>query len=179
MSQSIFFIAVLVKGKAGEIITGFKQHAAEHFGASRALNSPPHLTLIPPFTWPEERLDVLKSELAHFVSEHAGPAIRLRNFNCFPPGVIFVDVESNTALDRFQEALENCLSEKLQIQSDRKYGFHPHVTVAFKDLRANIFPEAWQYYSKLEFEHNFVAEDIALLRHNGQLWEVLESFPSS
>ena len=178
MADAIYFIAILVEGEAGETITGFKQDAAQHFGAVRALNSPPHLTLIPPFSWPAAQLEALSKSLSGFMALHSAPAIRLLNFNCFPPRVIYVDVEANPELDSFQHALETHLEQALSIRTDREYGFHPHVTIAFKDLREAVFPEAWAHFSTQIFAHTFQAPGIALLQHTGQCWEVKREFPT-
>ncbi|MFM9947013.1 MAG: 2'-5' RNA ligase family protein [Saprospiraceae bacterium] len=178
MADAIYFIAILVEGEAGETITGFKQDAAQQFGASRALNSPPHLTLIPPFTWPATQLEALSDALSGFMALHPAPVIRLHNFNCFPPRVIYVDVKPNPELTSFQHALETHLEQQLSIRTDRQYGFHPHVTIAFKDLREAVFPEAWAYFSTQTFTHTFQAPGIALLQHTGQCWEVKREFPT-
>ncbi len=176
MADAIYFIAILVEGEAGETITGFKQDAARQFGASRALNSPPHLTLIPPFTLPAEALQALSEVLSGFMAGHPMPVVRLLNFNCFSPRVIYVDVESNPELSNFQQALETHLEQQLSIRTDRQYGFHPHVTIAFKDLREAVFPEAWAYFSTQIFAHAFQPPGIALLQHTGSCWEVKSKF---
>lgn len=176
MADAIFFIAILVKGEAGELITAQKQFAAQHFGASRALNSPPHLTLIPPFNWSVAQFEVLSYHLSEFIRQHPAPVVRLFNFNCFPPRVVYVDVEPDPELIRFQQALEIYLEHQLNLRSDRQYGFHPHVTVAFKDLREAVFPQAWQHYAAQTFAHVFQAPGIALLQHTGQYWEVKREF---
>ncbi|NUO02498.1 MAG: 2'-5' RNA ligase family protein, partial [Saprospiraceae bacterium] len=136
----------------------------------------PHLTLIPPFTWPEMRFDVLADCLHGFTRQHPIPTVRLLNFSSFPPRVIFVNVEPDPELQQFQQSLENHLEEQLNIRTDRQYGFHPHVTVAFKDLRESVFPQAWAYFSAQTFAHTFQPPGMALLRHNGQYWEVNREF---
>lgn len=176
MADCILFLAILVKGEAGDRITAHKQYAAQHFKAARALNSPPHLTLIPPFQWPAEEMATLRQHLSDFVSVQELPVIHLHHFDCFAPRVIYVAVENNPALDQLQQALETFLEQQLGVRSDRQYGFHPHVTVAFKDLRESVFPEAWEYYSGQSYEHRFQADSIALLQHNGANWEVLQEF---
>jgi len=178
MTDAIYFIAILVEGEAGETITRFKQDAAQHFGASRALKSPPHLTLIPPFSWPAEALEALSEALSGFMAGRPMPVGRLLNFNSFPPRVIYVDVEPNIELNSFQQALETHLEQQLSIRTDREYGFHPHVTIAFKDLREAVFPEAWAHFSAQNFAHAFQAPGIALLQHTGQCWEVKREFPT-
>lgn len=178
MADAIYFIAILVEGEAGETITEFKQDAAQKFGASRALNSPPHLTLIPPFRWPDTALEALSEALSGFMAGHPMPVVRLVNFNCFSPRVIYADVEPNPELSNFQQALETHLEQQLNIRTDRQYGFHPHVTIAFKDLSEAVFPEAWAHFSTQTFAHAFQAPGIALLEHTGQCWEVKREFPN-
>lgn len=178
MADAIYFIAILVEGEAGETITGFKMYAAQHFGASRALNSPPHLTLIPPFTWPVTQLEALSESLSGFMAGRPMPVVRLLNFNCFPPRVIYVDVEPNPELTNFQHALETHLEKQLGMRTDRQYGFHPHVTIAFKDLREALFPKAWAHFSTQIFVHTFQSPGITLLQHTGQCWEVKREFPN-
>ncbi len=176
MATRILFLALLVKGEAGERITAFKEYAAAHFQSSRALNSPPHLTLIPPFQYPATQLETLAESLSGFMVQQTLPTVELQGFDCFAPRVIYVAVAPNPALSHFQNLLETFLEQQLHIRSDRQYGFHPHVTVAFKDLREAVFPEAWAHYSSQSYAHTFQPDSIALLQHlNGQ-WEVLQEF---
>ncbi len=63
MASSLFFIAVLPPKEIQAEVTRFKEYAAGHFHSSRALRSPPHITLISPFQWPEERAEEMMQAL--------------------------------------------------------------------------------------------------------------------
>lgn len=100
----------------------------------------------------------------------------LKNFNCFKPRVIFVDVEQKDELQGLQNRLEEQLKLELELAMDSHHDFNPHLTVAFKDLKSSIFPEAWEYFSQIEYERQFLVSEITLLENNGREWVVFEQF---
>lgn len=176
MNAPLFFIALLPDEGIQQEITRFKEYAARHFRSSRALRSPPHITLIPPFRWPEARAVELDAALESFVLKEQPFRLGLQNFNCFAPRVIFVDVERTTELQALQYRLETCLTEELGLEAKSRRDFNPHVTVAFKDLHRKVFPEAWAYFSRLNYERVVQVQALALLEHTGKRWEVRREF---
>lgn len=173
----LYFLAVLAPADVSEELTAFKQYAASNFESSRALHSPPHITLIPPFSWPTQRLSDVIREVERVAGAMPPFWLSLRNFNSFPPRVIFVDVPENEALTALQVTLSQHLHQQLNMGGEDKRGFHPHMTVAFKDLRRRLFAPAWAYFSKINYERTYEVREIALLRHNNQEWEVIRRFP--
>ena len=176
MAWPLFFIALLPDEEIRAEVTGFKTYAAEYFSSSRALRSPPHITLIPPFRWPEDKEEELCKALAAFASEEHPFSQGLVGFDCFSPRVIFVSVERTFELKSLQERLEQYLLAKLGLENNSRHDFNPHMTVAFKDLRRRIFPKAWAYFSEQEYKRRFQADAIHLLKHNGQRWELSYTF---
>ncbi len=57
------------------------------------------------------------------------------------------------------------------IKEDRP--FHPHLTIATRDLRKKAFYEAWEHFKKKEYAAEWITEGISLLRHNKKNWDVL------
>jgi 2'-5' RNA ligase len=55
--------------------------------------------------------------------------------------------------------------------------FHPHITIANRDLAKSDFRKAWEYFNGLEFQKQFTTSAISLLRHNNKEWEIAASFP--
>ena len=53
--------------------------------------------------------------------------------------------------------------------------FHPHITIATRDLRKSAFAEAWPQVADQSFEQTFTANGTGLLRHNGHVWEVIHT----
>jgi hypothetical protein len=50
------------------------------------------------------------------------------------------------------------------------------MTVAFKDLKRSVFPEAWTYFSSHPYRRSFVADALTLLIHTGQQWTIRQQF---
>ncbi|MCB0559828.1 MAG: 2'-5' RNA ligase family protein [Lewinellaceae bacterium] len=176
MASSLLFIALLPDEVIRKEVTQFKEYAATHFRSSRALRSPPHITLISPFRWPEERVGELHTILALFAAEEHPFQLGLDGFNRFPPRVIFVDVERKVELFGLQSRLEAYLEASLNLKNESHHAYNPHMTVAFKDLHRSVFPEAWAYFSQLKYERALLVDALALLQHNGRNWEVSRQF---
>ena len=177
MKDALFFIAIVPDAQIQQEVTEFKQYLAEHFGASHALKSPPHITLFPPFKWPQDRVEALLAMLRDFAAPEARFEIMLKNFNAFAPSVIYVDVMPNELLQNFQQRLENQLEKEFDLKNDRgHHGFNPHMTIAHKDLKHGLFAEAWQYFSLQHYARTFEVENIALLQHNGRRWDIYKQF---
>ncbi len=174
MQKPLYFIALLPGMEIGEEVTRFKEYAAEHFKSSRALRSPPHITLFPPFRWAEEE-SLIGSLQSFAVGEEPVPVF-LTGFNCFAPRVIYVDVALSDELKALQRRLEIHLEKSLGMKNKSKHDFHPHMTVAFKDLRRSLFKEAWAYFSEIAYDRFFEARSVALLKHSGKRWEVYREF---
>ena len=174
MSDSLFFIALLPNLEIQQEVTAFKNEAAKNFEASKALNSPPHITLQAPFRWGLRNLDVLKQSLLDFSNNQKKIFLHLDGFDCFRPKTIFVKVEPNDDLTRLQGELENYLATALGLEKRSQRNFHPHMTVAFRDLRREKFDNAWAYFSSLAYQRFFEADRLSLLQHNGKFWEIRE-----
>lgn len=172
----LFFIALLPDAALQAEVTAFKQYCARHFGASHALKSPPHITLVSPFRWPTDRLPALAAALAEFSEKQPAFDIELRDFGCFAPRVLFVDVVKNPNLEALEANLVVTLEQKIDLNRKTGHGFHPHMTIAHRDLQERIFPEAWTHFSALEFRRSFLASGLSLLRHSGGKWVVEMNF---
>jgi len=177
MNPALCYIAIIADDETCSLVKALQQTAADNFDSSRALRSPPHITLEPPFKWNPKDLQALESQLQLFAAQQKPFSIRLRGFNKFPSRVIFLDVEDNQQLQRLQNNLKIHLRAVFNLVSERPdRPFRPHMTVAFKDLRKNRFSEAWEYFSRIEFHRVFDAEKITLLQHDGQRWQQRCSF---
>lgn len=172
--MNLYFIALLPDQEIQNEVTEFKQAAQERFGTSQALRSPAHITLIPPF-----RTD--RTDFSNLLTVAAGQqpfTVQLRNFDRFGSRVIFVDVAPEPTLLDYQKVLADFCARHLDIVPDSR-PFHPHMTVAFKDLKRSVFPEAWDYFSAKSYERTFLARGVTLLIHTGQCWQVDKTFAFS
>ena len=175
--QSLYFIAIEPNREISEEVTGFKEYIAEHFESSRALRSPPHITLFPPFRYLNGRLRALKEVLMHFAEREKQFLITLEDFDCFESRVIFVDVFPSGELMDIRHRLHQYLKQELNLKHPDKRPFHPHMTIANRDLSPAFFPEVWAYFSNQKYSRIFRSTHLSLLRHEGQKWETLQRFP--
>jgi 2'-5' RNA ligase len=173
-----YFIAIVPPKKIAEEVLAIKNGFAERFHSKASLRSPAHITLHMPFMWKEEKEQTLIDLLEAFSWAETGSSIELKNFDRFDERVIFINVEKNESLYKLQQQLVQYAKKKLQLfnQSDDQRGFHPHVTVAFRDLRKRYFAEAWKEFEHRSFAASFPLQDFALLKHDGKQWNVLRTF---
>jgi 2'-5' RNA ligase len=175
--QQKYFIAIVPPEPVLTSVQQIKREIFDAYGTKGALRSPGHITLHMPFSWEEEKEGKLVNELAAFKFDRPF-AIQLKNFDCFEPRVVFLNVLENETLFEMQKNLVKLALQKLQLfnQSEDMRGFHPHVTVAFRDLKKPVFYKLWEKYKNESFEAEFECSSICLLKHNDQNWEVYKEF---
>ena len=54
--------------------------------------------------------------------------------------------------------------------------FHPHMTLAFRDLKKKDFARLWASLDGRPVNHTWQADRFWLLKHNGKFWEMYRSF---
>ena len=174
----LFFIALLPPEDLQREITAFKNHIADTWGVRHALKSPPHITLQPPFVWPENELASLKKCLVDFAAHQTPFSIDIQNFGAFPPRVIFVKPLKNRFLGQIFQNLSTVLKRDLSFDDPRnRRPFYPHITIAHRDLAERDFPEVWAFFQEKVFERKFETDTLTLLRNVQGKWEIEAQFP--
>jgi 2'-5' RNA ligase len=104
--------------------------------------------------------------------------LQFHNFSCFAPRVIFINVTENEALRNFQHQLHRFCKVELDVFNAqyKDMAFHPHLTLAFRDLKKPMFEKAWKEFKDKEFKGSFAAKQFTLLKHNGKVWESFMEF---
>lgn len=174
MKTQIYFIALIPPAEIREEVTQFKKYASRHFKASHALKSPPHITLFPPFRWSAEKEASLREALKNFAAVRSIFQVQLEDFDRFDRRVIFVHVIPNQELLDFQKDLKAYINKQLELTHVDERPYHPHMTVAFKDLKPDVFEQAWAYFSEQAYERVFEADQLYLLKHDGKQWQVIQ-----
>jgi 2'-5' RNA ligase len=177
-SARMYFIAIVAPANVNEQVLKWKHYMRDHFGCSVALRSPAHVTLIPPF-WMKEGLEQeMANDLAAFAAQQSAFPVALKDFDAFKPKVIFVHVVANPALEALKTSLEDFLLSKRKYPVKKESRpFHPHVTIANRDLRKKDFPPAFEHFSRTAYEVEFLAGGISLLKHDGNQWVVIHVMP--
>lgn len=150
----------------------------EKYGSKHALKSPPHVTLHMPFKYKDKRYDQLQEFMSSVTREQTNFSLTLRDFDCFEPRVIFVDVKPSNELEQLQGKIVKEI-RKLNILNAqyKSRAFHPHMTIAFRDLKKPVFYDVWQEFSDKKYKATFEINDICLLKHDGQQWNIHQRFP--
>ncbi len=86
--MSRFFTAILPPKYIQDYANEIKQYFVDKYASRGAQNSPPHITLQPPFEMVDQNLPLLESSLKNFAENRQSVPITLINFGDFVPRVI-------------------------------------------------------------------------------------------
>ena len=177
-SAKLYFIGIIPPKDSYDGACKLKHYFKEHYNSKASLNSPPHITLHMPFQWKEEKENELIEKLQFFSSEIKNFNLQLSNFGSFPPRVIFIHVVPNDELSDLHKSLHRFAKRGLNVfnANYKDLPFHPHITLAFRDLKKPMFAKAWEEFQTKEFKYQFNVDRFALLKHNGKTWEVYKEF---
>lgn len=169
------FIGILIEDELGQQIDLIRKRASTEYHSFKSLNSPPHITLIPPFHI-ESDIEVFWLELSERLASEKVFEIRLLNFGSFRPRTIFIGVENNKRLDELQKRLSELVSGEVGVkrQLKKQFLFKPHLTLLNRDLTLENFNKAWEKYKKTSFQGRFKCCKISLLEHDEKQWNVLK-----
>lgn len=173
----LYFIAILPPEEIQREVTAFKNYIADTWGPRHALRSPPHITLQPPFAWPDRRLLELQTCLRDFARRQPRFYVQLKNFGAFPPRVVFVQPVPGPELNGLFQRLVRCLETELDFTDARNQRpYHPHLTIAHRDVEEQDFPAIWAHFKGLAYERVFAVQGIGLLKLMGGEWAVIARY---
>ena len=177
MPRALYYIAVVPPERIRKEVKELKLEMKKRYGAAHALKSPAHITLQMPFRWEPEQQYILCELLREFAANQKAFTVQLNGFDCFAPRVIFLKVEDHKPFLPFQSSLQTVLMASGIISEPARYQpFHPHMTIATRDLSPEAFEKAWPEYREKSFEGAFQVQSIFLLKHNGRHWDILDEF---
>ncbi len=166
--KHLFFIAVAPDENLTAEVRKVNQDFAERFDSEKALKSFPHITLAPPFSVKEEDEAALKKHFENIEISVSPFEQRLRDYGCFERKnpTIFIRPENTEELQQ--------LHKEVAVKMDKEINenFHPHLTVAFRDLTKENFDKAWREYQNKEFKGSFNVNRVGLYRHDGKRWNL-------
>lgn len=172
-----YFIAIVPSESVLKQMTAIKQNIFQNYGTKGALLSPAHITLHMPFSWDDNKEEKLISVL-QTIKQLTDLSIELNGFGCFEPRVVFINVKPNNELNSLQtEVVKHC-KQKLNLfnQAENLRGFHPHITIAFRDLKKPVFYKLWEEYQQKVFTETFNCNSICLMKQIGEQWVVYKEF---
>jgi 2'-5' RNA ligase len=174
----LYFIALIPPQPIYDEALEQKHYFKEHYNSKASLNSPPHITLHMPFRWKEQKEEQLVQKLEDFIKVFDPIKVCLDNFSAFAPRVIFINVVKTDALEMLQKSIQRFCKKELNLfnANYKEQPFHPHLTLAFRDLKKPNFKKAWEEFAQKEYKAEFIADKLALLKHNGKTWAIFREF---
>jgi 2'-5' RNA ligase len=169
-NESLYFIALVLENPVQDEIMRFKNTAKINFRSSKSLNSPAHITIIPPFSFPDNTQQQIENDLEIAVNNQSSLTLNLKGFGHFGNRVIFVDVSENDQVTELYSKVYKVFKYYLDDKNIKNDRFHPHITVAFKDLMPEMFEGAWEYFSDKTYVREAVIDGITLLKHENKRW---------
>ena len=174
----MYFIALVAPEDINKQVLKWKHWMKERYQCEVALRSPAHITLVPPF-WMKPELETdLTSSIGEFSKRRGKFSAQLNNFSHFRSRVIFIDVMPNELLTKLKDDLFYFLqaASRYPLKEDKR-PFHPHVTIATRDLHKKAFEEAWAHFREKKYAVEWMIQNISLLKHNGKDWDVIATSP--
>ena len=176
--KSLYLIALVPDEDLRAGIRSLKEEMKRRFGASHALKSPAHITLQMPFRRPSSFEPELCQSLESLANRQGVFELPLKGFDCFPPRVLFVKVQNQQAVQSLHSQLQKVLKETFGFsEQELGFRFHPHMTIATRDLTQEAFRKAWPEFADRTFEAIFQVKSLFLLKHNGKTWDCHREFP--
>lgn len=177
-TESLYFIALIPHDTVAGEVTGFKNDFAQNYNSSKALKSMPHITLKAPFKLAEKGHNGLLKWFENIRPAVDAFNVELEDFGSFDNKdnpVIYVKPVMSPGLERLQKAIltgfENAYPEIKIAYTERH--FHPHMTIAFRDLTPEQYERAIDVYQHKKYSATFKADHFYLLQHDGEKWNVI------
>jgi 2'-5' RNA ligase len=171
--MDMYFIATVLPPHLNLAIRKYKEWMLEQYGCKVGLKSPAHITLVAPF-WMNATLEELLKHTVDAACQTSLPfSIETANFSAFKPRTLFVAVEKNKELELLKRNVEDAMIavSELGIKKENR-PFHPHITIATRDLHKASFYDAWEYFGEKEFKERCTVEEVSILKHNSRSWDI-------
>ena len=175
--MQMYFIAIVLPKGLDEKVLAYKKWMAEKYNCQVGLKSPAHITLVPPFWMEEAKESQLRNDLEKISVDIVPFILSTNNFSAFKPRTIFIAVKGSPHLNFVKEKIDHHFQftdYKIKIESRP---FHPHITIATRDLYKKDFADAWPQLESKSFEAEFEVAGLSLLKHNGRAWDVVYTAP--
>ena len=174
--MTLYFTALVLPEYLNAKILPLKQYMHQEYGCKVGLNSPAHITLLPPFRMENSLEGNLLSAIDDFSTSLSPFPVSTANFSAFPPRTLFIDVAPSAELSKLKAASDRYFGALplVKVKIDTR-PFHPHITIATRDLEKSAFHKSWQRFKEERFEEEWTVGGISMLRHNSKNWDVVHT----
>lgn len=172
MERNLKLIAIIPPEPVFSQVRKEQENIASTWGPKHALRTPPHITIIPPMLLTSGEVGWLYGIASAIAGSQAPFPLHLKDYSSFKPRVIFISPVVNTPLSNLHEiwhqAIMTRMPDVLAKYPDKPY--HPHLTLAHKDVTHPQFDSLWKYFSTKSFEAHFEVDRFCILTHTDDGW---------
>ncbi|MCS5491151.1 2'-5' RNA ligase family protein [Algoriphagus limi] len=166
-----YFLAILPPPDFLQQVHELKLKLREEFGIKYALKSPPHITIRMPFLYNELKEDRMVGLLNSFAANIGPFPLEVKGTDQFRGRVIFLDIHAGDELFEMQKALRIFCKRNLNLKDELSdLSFHPHMTVAFRDVKKLQFDSVFKRVKEQGLEAKFEVNGFFLLKHQNGVW---------
>lgn len=161
-----------------EQIDEIRQELSDRYKIYAGLKPPVHITLFRPVNIEESTEVSLVKLLKPVCFNHKPFTQELLNFESFNIQTLFIKAVKHPFLGALQKDI-TAVFNKNKIDPKEVKGnttFHPHVTIAYRDIPPEVFPEIWNELKNRKFKRSFTVDRFSLLKHDGKKWQIFEEF---
>lgn len=172
--QQTHFIGVLLPEDLEETLENCRNYMNRTYGCKSGHGTPVHITLIPPFCLQKEfSTEDLKDGIEKSIlNRQLGFTARIENFDSFGDRTIFANVIPDENWTKLRnETLKGILTACPGSTRKDKRPFHPHSTVANRDIPQGTIPDALKVLNELNLIKSFPVDNITIFERNGSRWE--------
>ncbi len=172
---SLYYMAIVCPEPVNDRVRELKSYMNATYGCEAASKSPAHLTIVPPFR-AEDELEKSLKEFAEIFSMGILPfEVKLDGIGQFGDRVLFINADGGDSLQNLEKECMAEFEEKFpSILFGMKPEFHPHVTIATRDIPEGKIDDARNYLER-EFNETlpFEVRDIRVLKLEKGYWNIV------
>ena len=180
--QYLHLWAIVPPPDLAQRIDGIRKEFSVNFQCFKGLRPPVHLTLFAPYKAAIADVEAEIDAFRIWISQQPSFALELKNFSFFVHGrspVVFIDVIANGELAALNAGITRKTQALFDLPGSGKQRFHPHITIGYRDIPKEIFPQIKEAFGQRPFHAKFDVNHVCLFRHNRIKWELKHELPLS
>jgi len=172
----MYYLAIVLPEHINKKVAHWKNYMLEKYNCKVGLKSPAHITIIPPFWMEEKEEDEFAKAVDDIAKDLAPFLLKPKTFSAYKHRPIFIDVATNEQLNEVKKKVDTYFQhhKNLPVKIDTR-PFHPHITIATRDLFKKSFYEVWPLFEREKFEEEWTVNSLSILRHNKKNWDVFRT----
>lgn len=167
--QHTHFIGVSVPLDLEDLVNDCRDYMNATFGCKSGYGTPPHVTLVAPFSLNEQFSDADVCEAAanafeECVQKNVFPfTAKVSGFGSFAERTLFINVEDNPNWQNAHSIFTKTFGEEILFQT-KKSGrkFFPHLTIANRDIPAGAMDSALKHFAELDLQTEFQVDTVCI-----------------